>query len=126
MEAQKTPAKEAKLKTLQDQKAERDRTYPERRAKAFASGRSYKYLVCPLCLRARILFSHFGGKVKFKIDPNPEVVQIRYSAGGRAAGWFKKDDECIRLKDVQKAYPEVYANLKEEVSKLYKLFNPIA
>ena len=93
------------------------KTYEERRKNAFKKGKKYLYGICPLCLKARPI------KVKFRIDNNPEVVQVRYGVGGRGCGGFyKKEDECIRLSEVEAKYPNVYNNLKAEIEKLYKIF----
>jgi hypothetical protein len=117
-----TEALESKKETILENLEKKKATREERRAKALVEGKQYRFIVCPLCLRARIGKS-WKGKTVFNIDPNPEVIQIRYGLGGRGyGGFFKNVDECIKLSELKDADPEVYNNLKEEIGKLFKLF----
>ena len=122
MKQLKSEAIKRKRELLIRKKKKKELTKEERREKAIKEGKPFKYIVCPLCLRARIGRS-WKGTVKFKIDPNPEIIQIRYGVGGRGCGgFFKKEDECVKLSELKEVNTEVYNNLKTEVKKLYNLF----
>lgn len=96
----------------------KDMTKNERRNAAFKGGKRYAYPVCVLCGRARISKS----VEPFKITENPEVMQVRYGIGGHASGGFyKKEDESINLKEAREKNMPIFQNLKEEITKLYKL-----
>ena len=97
-------------------------TYDERKAMAISKGKKALRIVCPMCLKSRPM-PIIDGKPLFMMDPNPEVIQVRYGLGGRKiGGFFKNDDECIRLSDLKDANVEVYHKLKGEVEKLHNLF----
>jgi len=100
-------------------------TKEERRQKAISEGRKFESIVCPLCLRARV-GRVWKGKYIFKIDPNPEVIQIRYSLGGKGyGGFFKNEKESIRLDVLRDKKPDVWKNLKIEINKLNNIFGEV-
>jgi hypothetical protein len=99
--------------------AEKNITKEERREMAIKGGRKFNYLVCPLCMRSII-----GNPKPFRIDHDPEIIQVRYVLGGRGlAGFFKNPEECIRLSSLEATNIVVFNNLKEEIGKLYRLFH---
>ncbi|MHA1852541.1 MAG: hypothetical protein ACTSUF_03430 [Candidatus Heimdallarchaeaceae archaeon] len=119
----KTKSVKAKIETIKRVVERKAKTYEARKAKALAEGKRFERIVCPLCLWSRPMRTHKKGKIIFKIDPNPEIIQVRYGIGGQKhGGFFKKEDECIRLSELKDANTEVYNNLKTEVKKLYNLF----
>jgi len=120
---EKTESVKRKIETIKHVVERKRATYDERKAKALSEGHKTSYVVCPLCLRSRPLRTHKSGKTIFRIDPNPEVIQVRYGIGGRAqGGFFKNDSESMRLEDIKNTDSDVYENLKEEIAKLYKMF----
>jgi hypothetical protein len=106
--------------TDSDEKA----TYDARKARAMSEGTKSVYIVCPLCLKARPVRTRKRGEAVFRIDPNPEVIQVRYAIGGQGSGgFFKSEKECIRLSELKEANLEVYQNLSAEVDKLHVLLH---
>ena len=99
----------------------RDKTYEERKAKAFATGKKVLFVTCPLCGRGRPMQDRWGNKAKFKVKPEYFIIQARYGSG-RASGFFLKDDESLGIDDVKKEYPGIYNNIKRSVQQLAKLF----
>ena len=100
-------------------------TKDQRRKKAIEGGRKFESIICPLCLRARV-GSVWRGKYIFKIDSNPEVIQVRYHLGGKGTGgFFKNEQESIRLDILRERRPDVWKNLKIEINKLNNLFGEI-
>ncbi len=98
-------------------------TYEQRKAMAISKGKKSLRIVCPMCLKSRPIPANINEKPLFMIDPNPEVIQVRYGLGGRKiGGFFKNDAECIRLSNLKDANVEVYHILKSEVEKLHNLF----
>lgn len=102
----------------EESKRSKEASYTERRAKAL-SGARVEYLTCPLCGRNRPL-KMWGKQTTFEVKPNYDIIQIRYG-GGRGVGFFLSEGEGTKIEDLQRAYPEVYENLKREVEKLYAL-----
>ena len=100
-------------------------TYKERKAKAFSKGKKYFYIICPLCQLGKPFRTHVKGKTVFNVQTKPEVLQVRYGVGGRGTGFFRKDDECLDVWKLKDNYPEVFENLKEEVTKLHRMLNAI-
>ena len=101
--------------------AEKDKTFEERQAIAFAEGKQVLFLTCPLCGRGRPV-NTWKGKTVFNVKPDYAIVQVRYGKGGRQGGFYLKEDESIFIGDLQAIHPDIYNNLKEEVKVLYEMF----
>jgi len=93
-------------------------SYEERRAKA-SSGARIEYLTCPLCGRNRPLIM-WGKQTRFEVKPDYAIIQVRYG-GGRGVGFFLSLEESINIEDLEREYPKVYENLKDEIELLYNL-----
>lgn len=107
-------------KRKEEERERKDSTYDERKAETLAHGKRVEYLTCPICGRNRVLKNSWGKKATFEVKPTFDIIQVRYG-GGRGSGFFRSDDEGVKLDDLQKYYPEIFDNLKEEVEKLHKL-----
>lgn len=94
----------------------------ERRQRAIKTGKRFESVVCPLCLKARV-GQVWKDEFIFKPDPNPEVIQVRYSLGGRGCGgFFKNPKESIRMDVLKQNKPEVWKSLKFSVNTISKMF----
>jgi len=112
--------KERLLKLKELSKRWKEETYEERRKLAFQHGHRHKYITCLLCGR-NFPLKIWGKRKKFEVKPDFAVITTRVG-GGRSIGYFLDEKENVYLKDLKKQYPEIYANLKEQIKKLYDLF----
>ena len=93
----------------------------QRRQRAIKGGKRFETIICPLCLKARV-GKVWKGDYIFKPDPNPEVIQVRYSLGGRGCGgFFKNEKESIRMDILKDKKPEVWKSLKFSVNTISKM-----
>jgi len=96
----------------------------QRRQRAIKTGKRFESIVCPMCLRTRVGRVWDGEQVfKSDKDNNPEVIQVRYSLGGRGCGgFFKNEKESIRMDILKQKEPEVWKSLKISVNTISKMF----
>lgn len=113
------PAKKVKKRRRlkRSEKAKADRKIRE--AQALKDGTEVTFLTCVLCGRNRPLKNF-----KFNVKPDYAVVTVR-KGGGRRRGFFRLENRDVYMKDLPKLYPDVWANLKENVEKLYDLIHRI-
>jgi len=105
----------------QSYRERRDETAQERRQYALEQGTRTQYLTCPLCGRNRPL----KDSTRFEVKPDYALVQTRAGGGeimtqhgGMSVGWWLVEDESLSMEEVREQYPEVWANLIEEVGRL--------
>ena len=95
----------------------------QRRQRAIKGGKRFETIICPLCLKARV-GKVWKGEYVFKPDPNPEVIQVRYGLGGRGCGgFFKNENESIRMNILKEKNIEVWKSLKFSINTINEMFN---
>jgi len=109
------------LKIKERKRQAKDKTYEERKARALSEGVKVLFVTCPLCGRGRPMKDRWGKEAAFNVKPDYFLIQARYGAG-RGSGFFLKEDESLKIKEVKKEYPEIYENLKKSIKELSKVF----
>ena len=110
-------------KYQEESRRRRDETYEERRARALAEGARVEFLTCPLCGLNRPL-QRWGRPTRFQVRPDYAIIQVRYG-GGRGMGFFLSENESTKLEDLRRTHPEIFDNLKDEITKLYEIITRI-
>ena len=119
--SKKEKAIDRKIRQRYEVRAERDRTYENRREEALAFGTRVLYITCPLCGRNRVLNPHEREQTRFEVKPDFFLIQVRYG-GGKRSGFFLNKEESLSIAEVKEQYPDLYENLKEQVVLLSKIF----
>ena len=114
-------ASESRRRIQEESKFKKDATYSARKAKALSQGTEFQFLVCPLCGRNRPI-EIWGNKTLFKVKPTYYIIQNR-KGGGRGIGFFLIGG--VKLNELAEEDPEVWNNLRKEVSKLYSALNKL-
>jgi len=98
----------------------------ERKRKAIEEGIARAYVVCPLCGLNRVLEKLEKGRIRFgNFDlENSYFIQVRYSTGGRASGFWLNEEESKRISDVANdpAFRDLLLQIKEQCKAILNYF----
>ena len=114
-------ASESRRRIQEESHFTKQATYAQRKAKALSEGTEVQYLTCPLCGMGRSA-ERWGEKTLFKVKPTYYIIQHR-KGGGRGIGFFLIGG--VKLNELAEEDPEVWNNLRKEVSKLYSALNKL-
>jgi ssDNA-binding Zn-finger/Zn-ribbon topoisomerase 1 len=108
---------------------ERELTKEERKKKAIEEGIARTYIVCPLCGLNRVLEKWEKGKIKFgNFDLEKSFfVQVRYSTGGRASGFWLNENESKRISEIanNEEFRDLLIQIKNQCKAILKYFSEI-
>jgi hypothetical protein len=106
-----------------------EETKEEKRKKAIEYGVPRAYIVCPLCGMNRVLEKIEKGRIRFgNFDLERSFfVQIRYSTGGRASGFWLNENESKRFSDVANSpeFRDLLAQIKNQCKAILNYFNKL-